>query len=578
MLLRIGREKILTQHLIQNWTESYVQYSTYGTYLATFHRQGIALWGGPQWERLARFAHPGVKLIDFSPKENYLVSFSPEPITTPEGDQHNLLVWDITSGRLMRSFLVEPPGSQPRRDDRPPPQFEWPVFKWTPDDVFLARMNPDSISVYQTPDMGMLDKKSIKVEEIQGMVMSPNGNVLAYWTPEIGNNPARVTLIRLPSKEIVRTKNLFSVKECKLYFSPSGSHLAVHVTRYTKTKKSTFSNIEIFRLRERDVPIDVLEVKQTEEVQLFCWEPEGNRFAFLGIEGAGAAARNTVYFYEAPSGATVAAPVPGTKDASATPATVKLLKAMERKNVMGLHWSPKGRFIVIRNAAGELEFFDTEEMSTMSMTEHFGANHVDWDPSGRYVASTASGWKGGVSFIVPLLAMVMVLTTFYFSRTLGTTFIPLWEQISSGDLCPASGNLCGARDRRSCFRPRRGRRFARTSRSTRRNSTKSMRLRLLRLAARFARGASSSWTSGASTAAKFAKSGRKSDRHASTSLVGARSWTPSSPASKPMRRRKSRRLRRLSLRRQRRLWTGFRARTTTTTLRETAVRRLGIER
>jgi translation initiation factor 3 subunit B len=113
----------------------------------------------------------------------------------------------------MRSFLIEPPGSQPRKDDRPPPQFEWPVFKWTPDEAFLSRMTNDAISVYQTPDMGMLDKKSIKVEEIQGLVVSPGANVLAFWTPEIDNNPARVTLMRLPGKEIVRTKNLFSVKE-----------------------------------------------------------------------------------------------------------------------------------------------------------------------------------------------------------------------------------------------------------------------------------------------------------------------------------------------------------------------------
>ncbi|KAI9026102.1 eukaryotic translation initiation factor eIF2A-domain-containing protein [Hyaloraphidium curvatum] len=378
-----------------NWTESYVQFSPYGTYLATFHRQGIALWGGPSWERLARFAHPGVKLIDFSPKETYLVSFSPDPITTPEGDNHNLLVWDVATGRFMRSFLIEPPGAgRPPREDRPAPQFEWPVFKWTPDDVYLTRMTPEGLSVYQTPDMGLLDKKSIKVEEIQGFAVSPGSDVVAYWTPEIGNNPARVTLMKLPSKEILRTKNLFNVKECRIIFHPSGSHVAVHVTRFTKTKKSTFSNIEIFRLKERDVPIDVLEVKQTEEVQLFAWEPEGTRFAFLAVEGAGAAAKNTIYIYEAPVGPGVAAPVPGTKE-SATPATVKLLKALDRKNIAGVHWSPKGRFAIFRSAQGELEWFDADDMATLSTVEHFGVNQLDWDPSGRYVVSTASGWKGG---------------------------------------------------------------------------------------------------------------------------------------------------------------------------------------
>ena len=53
----------------QNWTDTYVRWSPLGTYLATFHRQGVALWGGPEFERLARFGHNGVQLIDFSPCE-----------------------------------------------------------------------------------------------------------------------------------------------------------------------------------------------------------------------------------------------------------------------------------------------------------------------------------------------------------------------------------------------------------------------------------------------------------------------------------------------------------------------------
>lgn len=42
------------------WTESFVQWSPAGNYLATIHRQGVAVWGGPSWQRLARFSHPGV--------------------------------------------------------------------------------------------------------------------------------------------------------------------------------------------------------------------------------------------------------------------------------------------------------------------------------------------------------------------------------------------------------------------------------------------------------------------------------------------------------------------------------------
>ena len=42
------------------WTESFVGWSPHGSYLATMHRQGVALWGGPSFSRLVRFTHPNV--------------------------------------------------------------------------------------------------------------------------------------------------------------------------------------------------------------------------------------------------------------------------------------------------------------------------------------------------------------------------------------------------------------------------------------------------------------------------------------------------------------------------------------
>jgi len=42
-------------------------------------------------------------------------------------------------------------------------------------------------------------------------------NMLVYWTPEVANQPARVTLINFPSRAILRQKNLFNVTEVGLY-------------------------------------------------------------------------------------------------------------------------------------------------------------------------------------------------------------------------------------------------------------------------------------------------------------------------------------------------------------------------
>ena len=61
---------------LQNWTETYLQWSPRGTYLTTIHKQGVALWGGESWERIVRFVHNSVRLIEFSPCESYLITLS----------------------------------------------------------------------------------------------------------------------------------------------------------------------------------------------------------------------------------------------------------------------------------------------------------------------------------------------------------------------------------------------------------------------------------------------------------------------------------------------------------------------
>jgi hypothetical protein len=44
----------------QGWTETFVQWTPQGNYLITMHRQGVALWAGPEYKRAGRIAHPNV--------------------------------------------------------------------------------------------------------------------------------------------------------------------------------------------------------------------------------------------------------------------------------------------------------------------------------------------------------------------------------------------------------------------------------------------------------------------------------------------------------------------------------------
>lgn len=61
--------------------------------------------------------------------------------------------------------------------------------------------------------MELLDKKHIKIEGLRDFAWNPKAHQIAYWVPELNNSPARVTVLGIPDREIIRTKNLFNVSD-----------------------------------------------------------------------------------------------------------------------------------------------------------------------------------------------------------------------------------------------------------------------------------------------------------------------------------------------------------------------------
>ena len=429
----------LEAHKRTRWTESYVQWSPLGTYLTTFHLQGIALWGGPTWERIMRYPHPGVRLVDFSPDEKYMVTWSPEPIQVPENapqgpqffapeDEGNrVAVWEVRTGHLLRTFPIV-------QEDSAGPNgvavkgFSWPYLKWSGDSKYCAKVTPGKfISVYGLPSMGLLDQKSIKVEGVVDFEWCPLGdkdkealelwkdgknpnlpkgfkkprdNMLVYWQPEVQNQPARVTVMSVPSREILRSKNLFNVADCKLHWHPQGDYLCVKVDRQTKTKKTVFCNFELFRMREKDFPVEVVELK--DPVVAFAWEPQGSHFAVissndpnLGVVAPTIALKAQLVFF----------PLHPRGD-------FRLLKSFDNKTCNTLFWSPRGRHLLAvtlgSSSKFDLEWYDVdfnsdarqnsssemiEEVKLIGSGEHYSITDVEWDPSGRYVTTSSSFWR-----------------------------------------------------------------------------------------------------------------------------------------------------------------------------------------
>ncbi|KAL0429393.1 UNVERIFIED_CONTAM: Eukaryotic translation initiation factor 3 subunit B [Sesamum radiatum] len=256
----------------------------------------------------------------------------------------------------------------------------WPVFRWGggKDDKYFARIGKNVISVYETETFTLIDKKSIKVENVVDFSWSPTDPILALFVPELGggNQPARVSLVQIPSKEELRQKNLFSVSDCKMYWQSNGDYLAVKVDRYTKTKKSTYTGFELFRIKERDIPIEVLELEnKNDKIIAFAWEPKGHRFAVIHGDNP----RPDVSFYSMRSGTNTG--------------RVSKLATLKGKQANALYWSPAGRFIILaglKGFNGQLEFYNVDELETMAQAEHFMATDVEWDPTGRYVVTAVT--------------------------------------------------------------------------------------------------------------------------------------------------------------------------------------------
>eukprot|EP00744_Colponema_vietnamica_P002564 GILI01003999.1.p2 GENE.GILI01003999.1~~GILI01003999.1.p2 ORF type:complete len:690 (-),score=205.63 GILI01003999.1:143-2212(-) len=360
----------------KSMTEMYVAWSPRGTYLVTFHRPGVVVWGGNQFVKLNRFEHFNVKNIEFSPCERYLLTWN--GVEGKKSDQPAVWVWDVRTGQQLRGFSEV--GA-------------WPSFKWSPDGRFLAKLGEDAVYVYETPSMKLVEdprtkkRTPMKVEGVKDFCWSPSDNYLALWIPERGNVPARVTVYGLPQREEVCYKNLFNASDCKMHWQSNGDFLCVKVTRLTKSKKTAATtNLEVFRMRDKQFPVEMLEIK--ERILAFAWEPKGFKFAL--IHGDGIKPDVSVYTLENIKG--------GGK--------LKLVQTLESRPANHLFWAPTGGHLLIAGLGtvngtqnGILEFVSVKDkVETLANEEHFLCSDVEWDPSGRFVITAVTQPLGGASF------------------------------------------------------------------------------------------------------------------------------------------------------------------------------------
>jgi translation initiation factor 3 subunit B len=141
----------------------------------------------------------------------------------------------------------------------------------------------------------------------------------------------------------------------------------------SRTKKTGHTHLEIFRVKEKNCPIESVEIKET--VKSFNWEPNGNRFCILTTDEAGHNLKAQFYAL-------------GTNDCQ------QVAKHDLHAGISAVFWAPAGQYFVMAAIpGGDLVFGHLNEHNKLDILhkdEHFLMTEVMWDPSSRYVISAVT--------------------------------------------------------------------------------------------------------------------------------------------------------------------------------------------
>ena len=190
-------------------------------------------------------------------------------------------------------------------------------------------------------------------------------------------------------------------------------------------------------MRDKDFPVEVVEHKgwcahiipietnspsSSDTVLDFSWEPKGERFAIVssndpnvGNPGPGITVKTDISFYQLERSKGDFKLLRQSKlvtNSSGDPSWRPFLGTLTSRTSNTIRWSPRGRHAVLATVGSstksELEFWDldfnTEEgkkeaagdssgIQHLGTADHYGVTDVEWDPSGRYLATSASAWR-----------------------------------------------------------------------------------------------------------------------------------------------------------------------------------------
>ncbi|VWU48824.1 eukaryotic translation initiation factor 3 subunit B, putative [Hepatocystis sp. ex Piliocolobus tephrosceles] len=354
---------------------SNVQWSNQGSYLISFHNPGIALWGGDKFEKLIRLQHKNVKEVSFSPNENYILTWDGTPASLR--NEKSICIWRIITGKLLRSFIT--PEKSPREKT-------FPHFIWSYNDTYIACLNREkNVCIYELPSMLLLEnneKKRIplKYNGVTEFDWSPSDNIVAIWIPESVNTPGILTLVEIPSRKELVSRKIYDVTHASIYWHGKGDYLCLKTTiskKVSKKIKKEHTQLEIFRIREKNIPVDNLQIEGVQAKQFHWEESISNRFALIVRDDA--TNKQQIRFYQISNKGT-------TRD-------VKWVTTFNINNQMNfMKWSPQGTYFILASIVSDgLLYFcslnNNNEVEVIHKDEHPLVRSISWSNCGRYLVT-----------------------------------------------------------------------------------------------------------------------------------------------------------------------------------------------
>lgn len=364
---------------------SSVQWSNQGSYLVTFHNPGIVLWGGEQFEKLLRIQHKSVKKISFSPNENYVLTWDGSPSFVKK--ENAICIWRVTTGKLLRSFTTPECSSKEK---------VFPQFLWSPDDKYIACLGGQrELYVYELPSMLLIENNEkkrmpLKYSNIDEFDWSPVDNIVSLWIPGKDDEPGVLMLVELPSRRELVSRKLYDVKVATIHWQKKGDYLCLKTTISKKVGKKTrkeYTQLEIFRMREKNIPVDYVQIEGVKTKQ-FHWE-EGSSSRFALIVRDETTNKQQIRFYKISNTGT-------NKD-------VKWITTFEISNQMNfMRWSPQGNHFILASLGSEGTLFfcgltKNDEVEVIHKDEHPLVNEIGWSDCGRYLSTAVDSSPGGSS-------------------------------------------------------------------------------------------------------------------------------------------------------------------------------------